>query len=255
MQEGRFFQQGVDAAGWKKAVINEAAKDYYGISDISTSRLLGGPPGNAYQIIGVVKDFNYEHLSVKPKPLIMTYYEHESNDFFIRFREGSTKEGLQALEKIFKKYNSDKTLDYTFLSDQVTALYQKEKRLSKVYSLFTLIAILISSIGLFTIALYDTQRRVKEIGVRKINGAKVPEILRMLNKDFVKWVAIAFVVASPIAWYAMNVWLENFAYRTTLSWWVFALAGVLALGIALLTVSWQSWRAATRNPVEVLRYE
>jgi putative ABC transport system permease protein len=99
------------------------------------------------------------------------------------------------------------------------------------------------------------ESRTKEIGVRKVNGAKVSEILTMLNKDFVKWVAIAFVIATPTAYYAMNKWLENFAYKTVLSWWIFALAGLAALGIALLTVSWQSWKAATRNPVEALRYE
>jgi putative ABC transport system permease protein len=97
--------------------------------------------------------------------------------------------------------------------------------------------------------------RTKEIGVRKVNGATVSEILFLLNKDFVLWVIVAVVIATPIAWYAMHKWLENFAYKTNLSWWIFALAGVLALGIALLTVSWQSWRAATRNPVEALRYE
>jgi hypothetical protein len=99
------------------------------------------------------------------------------------------------------------------------------------------------------------KKRTKEIGIRKINGTKVSEILTFLNKDFIKWVAIAFLIATPIAWYAMHKWLENFAYKTELSWWIFALAGMLALGIALLTVSWQSWRAATRNPVEALRYE
>ena len=104
-------------------------------------------------------------------------------------------------------------------------------------------------------SLFACQRRIKEIGVRKVNGAKVSEILTMLNKDFVKWVAIAFLVATPIAYYASHKWLESFAYKTELSWWIFALAGLLALGIALLTVSWQSWRAATRNPVEALRYE
>ena len=110
-------------------------------------------------------------------------------------------------------------------------------------------------IWLFTISVDKCIKRIKEIGIRKVNGAKVSEILITLNQDFVKWVAIAFVIASPIAYYAMNKWLENFAYKTTLSWWIFALAGALALGIALLTVSWQSWRAATRNPVEALRYE
>jgi putative ABC transport system permease protein len=97
--------------------------------------------------------------------------------------------------------------------------------------------------------------RVKEIGIRKINGARISEVMILLNRDFIIWAAIAFVIATPIAWYAMHKWLENFAYKTNLSWWIFALAGLLALGIALLAVSWQSWRAATRNPVEALRYE
>jgi putative ABC transport system permease protein len=99
------------------------------------------------------------------------------------------------------------------------------------------------------------QQKIKEIGIRKVNGARISEVLVMLNKDFVKWVAIAFVIATPIAYYAMNKWLENFAYKTELSWWIFALAGLLALGIALLTVSFQSYKAAVKNPVESLRYE
>jgi putative ABC transport system permease protein len=100
-----------------------------------------------------------------------------------------------------------------------------------------------------------TNKKIKEIGIRKINGSKISEILVLLNKDFLKWVLAAFIVSTPITYYTMNKWLENFAYKTELSWWIFALAGLLALGIALLTVSWQSWRAATRNPVEALRYE
>jgi putative ABC transport system permease protein len=104
-------------------------------------------------------------------------------------------------------------------------------------------------------SIFACQRRVKEIGIRKVNGARISEILVMLNMDFVKWVGIAFLIAFPIAWYVMNNWLQGFAYKTELSWWIFGLAGILAIGIALLTVSWQSWRAATRNPVEALRYE
>jgi putative ABC transport system permease protein len=147
------------------------------------------------------------------------------------------------------------SIHYTFLEDVIEKLYHKEKRLSSIYILFTIIALAISAIGLYAISLYDTKRRTKEIGIRKVNGATIPEILLLLIKDFVKWVAIAFVIATPIAYYAMNNWLQNFAYKTELSWWIFALAGLLALGIALLTVSWQSWRAAVRNPVEALRYE
>jgi len=114
---------------------------------------------------------------------------------------------------------------------------------------------LISCLGLYGLSSFFINRRTKEIGIRKVNGACISEVLLMLNKDFVKWVAIAFLIATPIAYYAMLKWLQNFAYRTELSWWVFLLAGALALGVVLLTVSWQSWRAARRNPVEALRYE
>jgi putative ABC transport system permease protein len=125
----------------------------------------------------------------------------------------------------------------------------------KIFRYGSAFAIFISCLGLVGLVLGSTEQRRKEIGIRKVNGARISEILAMLNKDFIKWVAIAFVVACPIAYYAMHKWLENFAYKTSLNWWIFALAGLLALGIALLTVSWQSWRAAARNPVEALRYE
>ena len=107
----------------------------------------------------------------------------------------------------------------------------------------------------FALSLLVVQYRTKEIGVRKVTGAKVSEILVLLNRDFLKWVTIAFVIASPVAWYIIDKWLENFAYKTNLSWWIFALAGIMTLGIALLTVSFQSWKAASRNPIESLRYE
>jgi putative ABC transport system permease protein len=132
-------------------------------------------------------------------------------------------------------------------------LYKSEEELQQIFTSFSVIAIIIACLGLFGLVLNSTQQHLKEIGIRKINGAKISEILIILNKDFIKWIVISFVIACPIALYAMHEWLNNFAYKTELSLWVFALAGLLALGIALLTVSWQSWRAATRNPVEVLR--
>jgi putative ABC transport system permease protein len=127
--------------------------------------------------------------------------------------------------------------------------------LMKLANVFSILCIIVACMGLLGITLFMLEKRTKEIGIRKVNGARISEVLVMLNRDFVKWVAIAFVIATPIAWYAMHQWLQNFAYKTNLSWWIFALAGLLALGIALLTVSWQSWRAARRNPVEALRYE
>jgi putative ABC transport system permease protein len=118
-----------------------------------------------------------------------------------------------------------------------------------------IVAISIAILGMVGLSVFLIEHRTKEIGIRKINGASVSEVMRMLNNNFVKWVVIAFMIAVPIAYYSMHKWLKNFAYKTDLSWWIFALAGIIALGIALLTVSWQSWRASTRNPVEALRYE
>jgi putative ABC transport system permease protein len=115
--------------------------------------------------------------------------------------------------------------------------------------------IFIACLGLFSLADLNLEKRTKEIGIRKVSGAKISEVMIMLNMDFVKWIAIAFIIGCPIAWYIMHKWLENFAYKTGLSWWIFVLAGLLGLTISLITVSWQSWKAATRNPVEALRYE
>jgi putative ABC transport system permease protein len=134
-------------------------------------------------------------------------------------------------------------------------MYQSELQFRRTFSLFAVCAIIICCLGILAMSLFACQRRTKEIGIRKVNGARISEVMVMLNRDFVKWVAIAFVIATPIAWYAMHKWLESFAYKTELSWWIFALAGLLALGIALLTVSFQSYKAARRNPVEALRYE
>ncbi|GAA3555391.1 ABC transporter permease [Snuella lapsa] len=253
--EGRFFDKEIDNERWnRKIIINEAAKKYWDIEDISTATLDNIYWGKDYEIIGVVKDFNYQHLASKPKPLIISCTPYSSG-YFIQFHNSKNQETIAQINEVFNEVNPNQPFNYTFLSDEIAALYQKEKRLSTIYIVFTVIALLISVIGLFTIALYDTQRRVKEVGVRKVNGATIKEIMFMLNKDFIKWVGIAFVIACPIAYYAMHKWLENFAYKTALSWWVFALAGLFTLIIALLTVSWQTYKAATQNPVESLRDE
>jgi len=156
---------------------------------------------------------------------------------------------------LWKDLVPNEPLNFTFYDDQFQAMYMKEEKLAKSITFFSLIAIVLTCMGLLGQIFMTSLMRTKEIGVRKVNGATIGEILYMLNKDIIKWVLIAFVIACPIAYYAMEKWLENFAYKTDLSWWVFALAGLITLGITLLTVSWQSWRAATRNPVESLRDE
>ncbi|WP_346863089.1 ABC transporter permease [uncultured Draconibacterium sp.] len=211
---------------------------------------------NNHPIIGVVEDFNFEPVQTHIQPVALLCDPAEALWIAnIRLNPGDLQSSIQFIENIIKNVKPGSPFRYSFANDRVATYYKKEVQFSKLSALFSIVNILISCIGLVGLVLFTINGRIKEIGIRKVNGAKVSEVLMMLNKDFIKWVVIAFIVATPVAWYAMHKWLESFAYKTTLSWWIFALAGVLALGIALLTVSWQSWRAATRNPVEALRYE
>ncbi|MEI6142972.1 MAG: FtsX-like permease family protein, partial [Mariniphaga sp.] len=162
---------------------------------------------------------------------------------------------VQEIKAEAAKLSPSFPVEVTFFDQAVGKMYQSEIQFRQTFSLFAGCAIVISCLGILALSLFACQRRIKEIGIRKVNGARIKEVIVMLNKDFVWWVAVAFVIASPISWYAMNKWLESFAYKTDLSWWIFALAGIIAFIIALITVSWQSWKAATRNPVEALRYE
>jgi putative ABC transport system permease protein len=144
---------------------------------------------------------------------------------------------------------------YFFIKDKYIERYREEERLANIVGTFTIIAVFLSCLGLFALIAWFSIQRTKEIGIRKINGAGIIEVMYMLSIDYIKFVAISFVIACPVAWYTMHKWLQNFAYKTELSWWIFALSGIIALGIAILTVSFQTWRAATRNPVDALRHE
>ena len=167
----------------------------------------------------------------------------------------NTSNTITAIAQIFQKYNPEYPFEYHFLDDNIENFYNNIKRISHIANYFTLLAIIIASLGLFGLASFTIRKRIKEIGVRKVIGASTLVILSLLIKNFTKWVLLANLIAWPVAYYAMNKWLQNFAYRITISWWMFLLAGVLALLIALLTVSWQAIRAAIANPVESLRYE
>ena len=211
---------------------------------------------NNHPIVGVVEDFNFEPVQTNIQPVALLCDPSEALWIAnIRLNSNDLQGSVQYIESVIKTIKPDSPFRYSFADDRIATYYQKEVQFSKLSAIFSIVNILISCIGLVGLVLFAISGRIKEIGIRKVNGAKVSEVLILLNKDFVKWVVIAFVVATPVAYYAMNKWLESFAYKTTLSWWIFALAGLLALGIALLTVSWQSWRAATQNPVEALRYE
>jgi putative ABC transport system permease protein len=213
----------------------------------------GGRKGN---VIGVVKDFNYESLYNQISPIIMYYDPSDFDLVSISVTSSERNKTITFIENVWQVYNtSDYPFSFEYLNDRFVSRYKSEERMRTIFSYFMIIAISIAILGMVGLSVFLIERRTKEIGIRKINGASVSEVMAMLTKDFVKWVAIAFVIAIPIAYYTMYNWLENFAYKTELSWWIFVLAGIIALGIALISVSWQSWLAATRNPVEALRYE
>jgi putative ABC transport system permease protein len=176
-------------------------------------------------------------------------------NFVVSYKTGMRPEAINDIQTVWNELFPAYPFSYEHVASMYRQVYKTEILQARLLSVFTILSLFICSMGLLGLSLLISQQRTKEIGIRKVNGARVSEILSMLNKDFVKWVVVAFVLATPAAYFAMNKWLENFAYKTSLSWWIFALAGLLALGIALLTVSWQSWKAATRNPVDSLRYE
>jgi putative ABC transport system permease protein len=207
------------------------------------------------EIVGVVPDFHYTNLHSAEKPLAIAPRKMFNYCFMIGVDPAQRKKAIETIASGWQKINAEFPLEFEYMNDAYEKVYAGEYAQSRVLSWFAVISILLSSLGVFALASFKIQRQEKEIGIRKVNGAQNAEILVMLNREFVKWVFFGFVIATPLAWYAMHRWLENFAYKTELSWWIFALSGILALGIALLTVSWKSWKAATRNPVEALRYE
>ncbi len=235
-------------------VMNEQAVKSFGLTNPIGKQVVIFE--KTYTIEGVVKNANTKSLHSTVDPQVYTYLDHMWGDNPIMIKTNDNTESVIAsLKTEWGKYCPNNPFEYHFLDQTYDKLYKTEGRASKIMTIGMVIAFFLAFMGLYAIAHYATERRVKEIGVRKVNGAKISEILLLLNTDFIRWIIISIAIATPVTWYLLNKWLENFAYKTTLSWWIFALAGVLALGIALLTVSWQSWRAATRNPVEALRYE
>lgn len=242
-----------------QVIINETAMKEFGImpgEEGSTARI--EVQDQLHIIDAVCSDFNFQSLHQIINPMIILTVPEANHRLLVKINAstaGGIKNVLSEIKNVFNNMNPGKPFEYTFLDDKLAGMYQNETENFSMLCVATIAAIVIALLGLYGLSVYIISYKIKEIGIRKVNGATISEIMLLLNSNFVKWVSVSFVIAIPIAYYAINKWLENFAYKTTLSWWIFALAGLLALGIAFLTVSWQSWRAATRNPVEALRYE
>ncbi|HET6557442.1 MAG TPA: ABC transporter permease [Prolixibacteraceae bacterium] len=258
LTQGRFFSEDLTTDQHKMVVNESFLRENKMDNPIGAKFMMGfGIDPSLSEIIGVVKDFHYKSVN---QPIVALIIHNEPTTSYCLFRLQTTDfkslhQSIQEIKTATAELSPSFPVEISFFDQAIENMYQSELQFRRTFSLFAGCAIVICCLGILAMSLFTCQRRIKEIGIRKVNGAKVSEILSMLNKDFVKWVAIAFLIATPIAYFAMNKWLENFAYKTNLSWWIFALSGMLALSIALLTVSWQSWKAATRNPVEALRYE
>jgi len=211
----------------------------------------------AFEIVGVIKDFHFEdlHLPITPYGYELNNASNQFNYMLVHAKPGDVKSLITTIERAWHKLNPNEPFEYSFLDDDFQKNYMAENRLASIVSYFTLIAIIICCLGLFGLATFSAEQRIKEIGVRKVLGASVTSIVTILSKDFLKLVIIAIVIASPIAWYIMNKWLQNFAYRIGIEWWVFVLAGVAATAIAFLTISYQALKTANANPIKSLRTE
>ncbi len=207
------------------------------------------------QIIGVVKDFHYKSLYEKVEPAVLHIYPEAYWKVAVKLKSADIGATVNQVNRVWNKFTPDYPMEYTFLDHSFAGMYKAEDNLKSLLWIFTLITIFVSCLGLFGLAAYAAERRRKEISIRKVLGASINEITFLLSKDFVKLVVVAFLLTSPIAWYCMHQWLQDFAYRIDISWWIFAVAGLSSLTIALITVSFQALKAAVANPVNALRNE
>jgi predicted permease len=211
---------------------------------------------DTYTVIGVVKDYLYEDMYGQSDPVLFFNYHGEASFMYLKTNpEITTNALLSKIEAVMKKHNPAYPFEYTFVDDTFNAKFKSEQLIGKLSQLFALLAILISCLGLFGLAAYTAEQRSKEIGIRKVLGASVSSLVKLLSKDFLRLVGISILIAVPIAWYAMENWLQDYAYRIEIDWWIFVVAGVVAILIALVTVSFQAIKAALANPVDSLKTE
>ncbi len=254
---GRNFSKayGTDSSG---VILNETAARTFGWGEKAVGHTITntnneGSKGT-YRVIGIVKDFHFRSLHERISPLIMML-GHNTGTVIVKVKTKDISGLLASLKTQWNQLAADAPFTYSFMDDRFNDTYKSEQKIGLILGIFAGLTIFVACLGLFGLATFTAEQRTKEIGVRKVLGASVGSIVALLSKDFLKLVAIAIVLAVPVAWYTMNRWLQDFAYKIDITWWIFALAGLLSVSIALLTVSFQSIKAALMNPVKSLRSE
>jgi putative ABC transport system permease protein len=250
---GRGFFNQYPAIKQKEFILNEAAVKALHLKDPLGQRVtLNNDTG---EVVGVIKNFNFASLHSPIEPLVIQYNPYNAGHLLIKVQPGRIPATLQYLESKLQSLIPGSIFSYTFIDERLNLLYASENRLSRIFKAFAGLAIFISCLGLFGLSAYSARLRIKEVGIRKVLGASVSNVTMLLSKDFMVLVLIATIIAWPLAWYAMHQWLEGFAYRIDINIWVFVLSGILAMLVALATVSYQAVRTALLNPVENLRSE
>ena len=236
-------------------ILNESALKYYNFEDIeSTVGKILKSDNEKVTIKGIINDFNQQ--SMKKMPVPIAFFNQPANTYYtIKANMSGIDRLIPSVQQIWTSHYPGNPFHYFFLDDFYNSQYESDQRFNKLFLVSSILAIIIACLGLSGLSAYSITRRTKEIGICKVNGARIIQVMVLLNYEFIKWVVLSIIIATPVAWFAMYKWLQNFAYRIALSWWIFIFAGILALMIAILTVYWQSWRAATRNPADSLRYE
>jgi ABC-type antimicrobial peptide transport system permease subunit len=249
LKKGRFFSTEYNDSG--SIVINQKFANEIGKKDILGENIYFRE--KPYKIIGVTDNFYSNHFSAEIQPT--AFLNNSTYWLLIKVKNNKSNETIDFIQSEFRKIVTDRPFEYSMLQQEFDGLYSTEVKTGKLFSYFSILAIFISSLGLFGISIFAAEQRTKEIGIRKALGASSDKILEMLNLEFLKLVGVAYLLSCPVAYYLTKTWLQNFVYRTGLSWWIFMIAGIFVLLIALLTISWQSFIAARKNPVESLRYE
>ncbi len=240
-------------------IINEAAAKFLGAKDILNRKLynvedIKTKKLGEYHIIGVIKNFNFSSLRDVIIPLGL-FFHKQTGSIAVRVNTSDISSVVSQIKNKWKTMAQNQPFDYSFMDEQFNNLYTTEQKTGQIFITFAVLAIVIACLGLFGLVTYAAEQRTKEIGIRKVLGANVANIVTMISKDFLKLVLIASIIAFPVAWWGMNKWLQDFAYRVNIGWWIFFAAGLLAIIIALITISFQAIKAAIANPVKSLRTE
>ena len=250
--EGRDFSKELSTDS-KSIIINRTMAKKLGLTD-PIGKGVTNFSNQVWTVIGVIEDFHFESFKENIDGLCMTL-GNSPEIISIKINGANMSGAVHSISRVWEYFSPSQPIRYSFLDANFSMMYSDIKRMGRILSAFASLAIIVACLGLFALSSSLIEKRTKEIGVRKVNGARISEVMFLLNQNFLIWVIIAFVIATPLAYYIMNQWLETFAYKTNINWQVFIITGLISTGIALLTVSWQSWRAATQNPVEALRYE